>query len=469
MSGLPARGGEIFPRAWLARWWGETVADRWKHNLTGWIRGVVTLALVGVVLLPAVARAQWSERPTLLTLPSGDERWGISAGSFRLWPRLLTEARYDSNLFREDVSEGPTATTLLRIGPGLTIVNPKPRVFRLYLDINGDIRVYFGDDPTVAEQTDAGGTATFELDLFPREPVTVRIFDKFSRALQTRNWATEGNFTRNFNLAGVQGLFKPGGGALELGLEYAFAIDFFDEFSRGDQRYHDLGLHTSWRFYPLTTAFLDVDFKIITYDEAVLSDALAMANTDSMPLRAVLGLNGYITKRLAVLAQAGWAHGFYEEGPSFSGPIGLARVSYRVTSGTLLQLGYARDYEDSLHGNYYGEHKIFFSGQQQLWSRLDLKAGVSYHFLDYARFETPETGPGSEYEVSEAERSEQALRVSASLRVDIARWLALDAGYTYEALFTDFYVSSRIPGASQVVQPFTYYRHQVFAGVTGRY
>jgi len=432
----------------------------------------VALALALALLLPGSARAQWSERPTLLTLPSSEERWGVSAGSFRFWPRVATEGRYDSNLFREDVSEDPHRAAILAIRPGLTLVNPKPRLFRLYLDLSGDIRVYFGDEAVVSEQTDAGGTVNFALDLFPNGAFTLRLFDRFTRALQTRNWATAGTFTRNFNLAGLQGIARPGGGALDIALEYAFAIDVFDEFARANQRYHDLGARVSWRFYPLTSLFLDVDFKIITYEERSLALDLGMTNVYSLPLRAVVGLNGYITKRLAVLLQAGWAEGFYEDGPSFGGPIGLARASYRVTSGTLLQLGYARDYEDSLHGNYFGEHRIFFSGQQQLWQRLDLLASVSYHFLDYAAFEppAPRVAGAASFQVNERERAEQALRLSVSAHVDVTRWLAVDLGYSYEALFSD-YVILEVPrtGPAEVSQVFTYYRHQVYAGVTGRY
>jgi hypothetical protein len=446
---------------------GETVAPYRFHDIA--VRAVgVALALA--LFLPGSARAQWSERPTLLSLPSGEERWGISAGSFRFWPRLSTQGRYDSNLFRADVSEGPHRAAILGILPGLTLVNPKPRLFRLYLDVAGDIRVYFGDEAAVTEQTDAGATLNFALDLFPRGPVTVRLFDRFTRALQTRNWATAGTFTRNFNLAGVQGIFKPGGGALELGLEYAFAIDLFDEFSRGDQRYHDFGARVSWKFYPLTSVFLDVDFKIVTYEERVLSADFGLTNTDSLPLRAVLGLNGHITKRLAVLVQAGWAEGFYDDGPSFGGVIGLARVSYRVARGTLLQLGYARDYEDSLHGNYFAEHRIFFSGQQQLWERLDIRVTASYHFLDYSAFEPPkdpDTGEPERYGVSQRERAEQALRLAVSARVDVTRWLAFDLGYSYEALFSDYTIVDVQLG--KVAQVFTYYRHQVYAGITGRY
>lgn len=426
----------------------------------------VSLAFVAAVatLAPRAAEAQWSERPTLLSLPSGQDRWGITAGSFRIWPRLTTEGRYDSNLFRADVSETSyTDAAVLRILPGVTIVNPNPRAVRFYLDVAGDVRLYFGDSDAVEEQRDVGVTATMEVDLFPRGPVTLRVFDRFRRALQTRNWATAGNFNRNFNLAGLQGLFKPGGGALEFGVEYAFGLDIFDEYSQGNLYYHDIGFHTLWKFYPMTAVFVDVDFKIVQYDAAFASTTLGMPNVDSKPLRAVAGLSGYITKRLAVLIQAGWGVGFYDTGESFSGPIGLARVSYRVTRTTLLQIGYARDYEDSIHGNYYAEHRIFFSGQQSLWERLDIKASASFHILDYAAFEPPAT---ADFEVSQGERAEQALKLGLSLHVDATRWLAFDAGYTYEALFSDYNIRQR---GGPVVDVPTYYRHQVYASVTGRY
>ena len=435
----------------------------WEHHV---LRRWALLALVLAALSPRAARAQWSEAPVLIALPSGDDRWGFSAGMFRFSPRLAAEFRWDSNVFREDQSEHPKSAPILAFAPALTMVNPKPGLFRLYLDLKGDFRIYFGEDPAGMDQSNAGGTATFDLDFWPNGPFTLRVFDRFSRALLTRNDATSGTFTRNFNLAGIRGVFRPGGGALEFGLEYAYGFDFFDELGEADKRFHDLGFRASWKFYPLTRVFVDVDFKIIGYDEPWLSVPTRTPNVDSMPLRATAGIDGYITKRLSILAQAGWAQGFYADGPELGGPIGLARVSYRVAKGTLLQLGYERAYQDSLHGNWSAEHRIFFAGQQQLWNRLDINATASYSFIDFSRFEYDDAVG---LEVSDPERSEQMLRVAASARFDIARWLAVEAGYSYEALFSDFSLLTTAEEPPRVVQVFSYYRHQVYASVIGRY
>ncbi len=405
--------------------------------------------------------AQWSERPALVTLPGAEERWGIGVGRFRLWPRLAVEGGYDSNLFRQDVSESPEGAPMLRIRPSLTLVNPKPGKVRFYLDVSGDVRLYFSDQDYVNEQRNGGVTSTIEVDLFPNGPLTLRLFDRFRRALSPRNFATAGNYNRNFNLGGAQLVWKPGGGALELGIEYAFAFDLYDELPDANTYYHDLGLQLSWRFLPLTTAFVDVDFKILQYTTEFLNESVGMRNVDSMPLRAVLGVRGHITRRLSVLLQAGWAYGFYASGSSFNGPIGLARFSLRVTPTTLLQLGYARDYEDSTYANYYGEHRVFFSAEQRLWSRLGLKADVGYHIIDYARF-VP-TDP--DYTVTQRNRNEHVLRLGAEISVDATRWLGFKVSYAYEAMFSDFAIRHE----GKVADVPTYYRHQVFAAVVGRY
>lgn len=422
----------------------------------------VVLLLALASLVPSRLLAQWSERPELVSLPSVERQWGVRAGTFRIWPRLSVEGRFDSNLYRRDEGEDPVGVGILRLQPGISLVNPDAPVVRVRLDVDGDFRFYFADSDAANGQKEYGGTSALDVQILPRGPLTIRLFDQFRRALETRNYSTPQEiYNRTFNLAGAQVLFRPGGGALEFGVEYAFAFDFFDEFTAGDQRYHDFGFHTLWKFYPLTAAFVDVDFKLISYDEKFLKPELGLTNIGSMPLRAVIGLNGQITTTLAVLVEAGWAEGLYDEGPSFSGPVGLARASWRVTPTTLLQLGYARDYEDSLYGNYYGEHRIFFSGEQRLFGWLGIKANAAFHFIDYAKFE-PES---PDYTVNEPERADQALELGVALRFDVARWVGFNLGYRFDALYSD--VEVRLRG--QVVDVYSYYRHQVFASVVGRY
>ncbi len=428
------------------------------------LRHLLTLALVLASLAPGRVQAQWSQRPTLIALPSPAERWGVTAGSFRIRPRLTVEGRYDTNLFREDASESPSSAGILRILAGLTVVNPKARVLRVYLDIEGDGRIYFSKDANAEKQRNGGGTLSLDLSIFPKSAISLRIFDRFQRALQTRNWSSDGNYNRNMNLAGAELLFRPGGGALEFGLQYAYSLDKFDEFSQGNTYYHDFAFHAAWKFYPLTAVFLDVDFKLLGYDEPWLDETRKVANVDSKPLSGVLGIVGAVTKRISVLLQAGWAYGMYDSGEDFNGPVGTARVSYRATRRTLLQLGYSRDYEDSYHGNFYAEHRIFLAVQQQLFNRLDLRVDASYGFLDYARF-VPGDGATT---VNEAERSDQVLRVKAGVSFDVARWFGVTAGYQYEALFSEFSTKFQVGGGSREAVP-TFYRHQVYLGLTGRY
>ena len=412
-------------------------------------------------MAPGRLFAQWSSRPALISLPSSSERWGVPVGSFRIWPRLGVEGHYDSNLNRQDASEGPSGAGSLRILPGLTVVTPEPRLLRLQLDIAGDIRIYFGND-RLSSQTNAGGQMSLDVELFPRGRFVVRFFDRFRRDLQARSYAGDQNYNRNYNLAGLQLLLRPGGRALQFGVEYAFGIDFFDQLDTANKMFHDFGLHVVWKFYPLTAAFLEVDFKIFDYNEAQLNETLSVPNRGSMPLRAVIGMSGYVTKRLTLLLQAGWAQGFYEAGPSFGGPIGLARLGYHVTKSTLLQIGYGRDYEDAYWANYYGEHRVFLSAQQQFFDRrLDLQVKASYHFMEYARF-VPE---GAEYTVSQSEREEHALRLGVTAQFDITRWLGLTVGYSYTALFSDFVIRHE----GEIADVPTFHRHGIHGSLVGRW
>ena len=416
-------------------------------------------------LAPERAVAQWSSRPAVVPLPPAAERWGVKTGAFRIWPRLGVEGRYDSNFFREHSSEGPVSVGSLRVVPGVTLVNPKPRLFRLYLDLMGDVRIYFGDDDSVTGHTNAGATASLEVEFFPRSVVGFRIFDRFHRDLEARSYETDENLNRNDNLAGLQVLFRPGGRALQIGLEYAFGMQLHDTFKAGDNFYHDFGMEIVWKFYPLTSAFLEVDFKMIDYASASADTDGHVPNIESMPLRAIIGLNGYITKRLGLLVQAGWAHGFYGRGASFSGPIGMARVSYHITPSTLFQVGYGRDYENSLWGNYWAEHRAFLSVQQQfLDRRVDLQLNASYHYRDFARFD-PASTLG---EPSQKVRTEHEIKVGVGAHFAVARWLDLSVGYSYSSIMSPFEISATTDAGTSVDKS-SYHRHQVYGGVVGRY
>lgn len=425
-------------------------------------RIAIAIFLLLGLFAPRVATAQWTAHEELLSLPSPEARWGLLAGGFRFFPRLFVEGRYDSNVFREDASESPLAAPILRVMPGITIGNPASRVLRMQFDADGDFRFYFADDDVSDGQRDMGVRAALDLNLFPDGPFELYVYDKFLRAIQTRNWDTIRSFNRNTNEAGIKLLFRPGGGALQLGLGYAYVLDLFDEFSSGDQTYHRVGAHVAWRFFPLTVAYLDADFRIVDYDEAFGNPALGLENTSSMPLRVVVGLNGNITKRLALLVEAGWAHGFYEDGPSFSGPLGRARVSYRFTETTLAQLGYAHSFEDSLYANFYSEHRVFANVQQALWGRLRLAADFAYHYVTFASFEP---AAGSDVSVTEKRRADHGLIFGFTATIDVTRWLGFRLGYEFEKVLSDFEVS--VAGVTRDVV--TYDRHQVFGSVVVRY
>ena len=411
-----------------------------------------TAVFLVVMLFSTAVGAQIYSGTGALKLGPLPRELGLKAGNFNIQPFLNVGYGYDSNLFYNDDTqwEKPSGAQLVKIVPGLKVVNLNTRNLELSFGGSALIDRYISDVEAVKKQSNVGGDAKISAAFFKSSPVSLRVSEQFRRALERRHTESSENYNRNVNRVGAGVGFKPGGGALELGVDYAFVADLFADVEGdwGDLIYHDITLKGSWKFFPYTALVLDGNWQAREYLDKDMGKYGEL--TPSKPLRVRFGLNGFITRKLSVMALVGYGNSFHEqrvtadmnprENDSFNMVIGEARVSARFSPNTILQGGYQFDFNDSTFSNYVQFHKFYINFQQRFLNRIDVGADLSYFIKDYAQlpkayFEasTDKATTGSFYGLLTGyDRRDLVLHARLTAAVDITRFLAFEASYNME-------------------------------------
>ena len=406
-----------------------------------------------------------------------DEERGIKAGSFMLWPSLIIEGRWDSNLFRHSETEKPMDAPVFRFLPALGLSNSNPNKLGLKLGVGADIRYYPSDVAAISDQTGVGVNADLRVDILPRSAVSVVVRDKFQRELEATNLANGDTYDHNHNEAEIQLAVHPGGRALDISLGYAFVFDFFDNSDdsgnpdafNGDYMTHDFRFLATWKFYPKTLALLEATFGMLDWVKDPKPATVSTGHgirVDHMPFRTYVGLNGFITKKLSALLKAGYGNSFHSDGPTFSHFIGQGELGFKFTPTIMAAAGFTRDYSGTaFYSNYYLENKTYLRGQMRIARRVGIDLVAAFHLIDYAEFDPAQP----DFFVSHKERRDQLVSGHAKVDVDILRWLGVTVGYEVQVNLTNFHTEIRFPDGSTTIDDGKYVRHQVYGSVNVRY
>lgn len=417
--------------------------------------------LAATLFLGAMTSAAHAQ--TWLALPDTTLERGIQAGTFKFWPQVALEGRWDSNVFNvaDNDVDAVTSTALLRVLPALRIDNPEYDVIHLMFDVKGDIRQYFNDDPSVEAQPQFGVTADLGIELFPRAAASFKVFDSFRDWLETPNFSTTRSFQRINNKVGGRVSVHPGGTperrALDISAQYSYGFDHFLDFEEFDKQTHEINLLGSWKFYPKTALVIEATLAFNSWD----TPDPQSGRTDSMPLRTRAGVTGFITKTIAATIKVGYGQGFYDSGDDFQSVLASVHFAWMPLETTLLDLGYDRDFVDSYFANYYAQDRIGLRFEQRLWDVVTIKLDSAFAFLDFGAI-TPAAGV---VYLPSNERAEKVLTVDLSIDFDILRYLGARVGYELTDVFSDF--EQRRDG--QLADVGGYVRHQVFGSLIARY
>lgn len=467
----------------------STMLDRGKTAL-------LSMVVVIHLIAPRLAFAE-GEIPSLkkheasasrgLQLPPVRKTLGLNAAGFIFKPELTFSTEYNTNLFYADENDpiAPMDAWLIKLIPSLAFQSPRHSV--LMVDAHGafEFRKYFHKRETVTKQSMFGGVAGLEAVFFPRSVVSVTLHEDFRRLLERRNFETTASWDRNFNKAGLTINIRPGGKAMSFRVGYDFITDYFLDTTGdwGDVHRHDVNARYSWKFFPFTALIIEAGWEMQDYlhkDGGHYGEL-----TDSMPLRTRVGINGFITKSIAVMLMAGYGNSFHDkrsvaagettnkgENDSYNSFLAEARFSWKATPTTILQIGYKHDFRDSVFSNYLQYDRVYANAKQRLFSLWDLRLDASYEYLQYSAlphaYQTSRPDVIAQFGglVGQRFRNDSAIRVNVGTDVDILRYLKVSLDYRFQMLDTPFFVLLRNTSAPDSLG---YMSHVITMMLTVRY
>jgi hypothetical protein len=274
---------------------------------------------------------------------------------------------------------------------------PPPLAFRA--GINATYREIFSvsSDPNAgASQNDLsqdhniGGVADARLTILPQRPWGGAIFASYMRSILPNSVNADPDLSFNSDVvgAGAEIAMQPNSGTLDWHVGYSFNDTIFEE-SAGtpyDNIVHQAYMQGRWRFRPRTALIYDASLRFIDYTR---NNVTQTSLDTSTPVRTRIGIEGLMTDRFGVLAEAGWGASFYDKAfakePQFDSIIaqgelrwylsaspGIAKMTEIGLSLSQIAIGYTRDFQNSYLGSYYAQDRGYLKFSYQYGSNFVL-------------------------------------------------------------------------------------------------
>ena len=392
---------------------------------------------------------------------------GVKVGeSTVLHPRVGVEAGVISNVFYEE--EGERFSPIMRLLAGLDIAPAgedrlgsdeagAPTVtFRGGLEV--EYQEYLTSNDAVQSQRNLDLNALGNLHFFPRSNASFSLQDQFQRLTRPPNFETSENIARDINHLIATFGFHPRGRTLSAAARYENIIDIFesDESEFANRIQHIVGLNGKWRFYPYSQLYIDASLGF--YGPLGDNELAGMQyKVSSSPLRVIAGVDSLLTEKTTVKAYVGYANGFYEEGPSYSAPVGGVDLGWRYTPVGRLVVGYSYDVYDSINANYFNEHRLRADVTQAIGTVTIINAGLAARFRGYR---------GVPMALMPSDENRDDFILEARLR---ANWMLQDrfslyAEYLLQSVDTEFRT-----GFDGVVDDPSYIRHEAWLGAVAAF
>jgi hypothetical protein len=238
-----------------------------------------------------------------------------------------------------------------------------------------------------ANQRFVSGMGGLRLTILPQRPFGGDVYADALRSVQPSNDPTF-NFNRVSARFGGGVTWAPGGGMFDWRLGYEYGVIYFEDrsFRNLSNDAHSLNTRGRWRFLPRTALLYDASASFIRYNRDP-----SPAQLNSNPIRARLGLNGLVTRQLALLAMAGWASSFYSgtNSQQYDGVIAQAELKWFITPGTAdliggplpistAALGYTRDFINSYLGDFMARNRFYLALSHLFAGRVLVVADAGY-------------------------------------------------------------------------------------------
>jgi hypothetical protein len=329
------------------------------------------------------------------------------------------EGGYDSNVFYTDQNQ--IGAPLLRVTPFIELTNATregavPSGVYYDLSLNLQYREYLTDDPETRAQRAFNPSASGFVEMSSGRAFSFSLSDTFVRSEEPPYNESTAHITRDSNIASVQLKFAPGGGRLQGTLRYTNLLDVYETggWDKANHMGHEGMLEMRWLWLPKTALYVQFSQGYIHYLE---SDS---GRSNSAPLRALAGLRGLLTDKVALNFGVGYANAFYSTGTSTSGLsnlAGLLELTYKPTLLTSLLLGYRHEFRNSIIGNFADVDAVYFSLAQQIASRISLGLHAKYELRRYKGL------PG------DVPRTDNYTQAGAQADYFVQEWLYAGIGY----------------------------------------
>ncbi|WP_426749982.1 hypothetical protein [Myxococcus sp. Y35] len=327
---------------------------------------------------------------------------GIKVGSGRLHPYFDLETRLDSGVGyftpagipepdSTPVSAKLSSDVALRFRPGFRLDIPSPKL-AFNLNANLDYVMYTG---LVTKNSSAASRMEGAADLIarinPDAPLSLEVSDQFARSDRTRTAAVGVGVLSLFNEARARALWRPGGGAVELVPSVAYAVEFFQPLSsvspigcaesvcdptaveRFDYGNLRVGAEGRWRFLPKTAVVLDTHLDVRSY----FNDSTPSASL----LRALVGVAGLVSPKVAVTGKAGWGQNFGSTGGGTF--LGQLEGTYLYSPTLSFKAGYLRMLEPVAAYGFFTDNRAYGEARALFGGKLTARVGLALDFLSF--------------------------------------------------------------------------------------
>ncbi|MCW5816301.1 MAG: hypothetical protein KIT84_35215 [Labilithrix sp.] len=433
---------------------------------------------------------------------------GIRTGDLELHPGIGAEGGYDSNWFLRSSNSGPnivngapslppTDAAVIRVTPSFYISTlgiqrrtdagpPQltPRFINFRGGVSGTGRFFIGKGYT--NQHNVSLNANARLGVNEGGHVAFGVFGSYARIIQPQVFADPNlAFNRNDIRLGGDLTFLPGGGTLDLRAGYALQASLYEE-SNGvpfSSITHEVSIRDRWKFRPRTALFSEAILGFVSYPDAPRA---AFLLNNSTPLRSRLGVTGLVTNWFGTTVAGGYSATFFEnpqlvttrqfdsfnaqvEGTFYvgQGQGGTDQPGEATLLLSSIQVGFQRDFQRSLLGNFYGSNRVYTGLEYWFGGRVVVRLRAIGEQLNYPEvFFAGTVGPGSPAS-SVGEFTNYRLIGSLFAEYRFTQSFGLNTTIDYTRQFSDTLLpASTLPGTTTPgVFDMNYGRLQAFLGV----
>ena len=417
--------------------------------------------VVGFLTLPSLALGQaW------LKDRDAKEGTGIRLGDFELHPGIGVLGGYETNPFYRDEQDtggqqnGVVPAASIRVSPHLdfSTLSRKRRqdsdqevqlpVIDFRGGISGILNHYFADgqSPTLEGRID------LREEFLPERPFSLSMLQEASRS---RIPIQGGNQFNDHVAAGITPQLATPGGLLKGRLGYKFSFDHFNE-DLNDNLIHTFSEHLSWEFLPKTALFEEIELGLQMYPNDISSTTVAQgaASTDKNDITRVTGragLNGALTKELAMTLSGGITNAWVENASDGKAPILQAQLRWKPAPAYRMMVDGSMSNQNALQGNTVTRIAGGLRGELTVGGVAMFRLGGKVEALQYGDDTQqlslrPDGGqPLTSNEVDRAlafstdPRSDLKVTLEASGEYRFVSWLALTLELAYIVNSSDYY------------------------------